>query len=107
VDVEQDDVGRRRLDRVDGFGDVACLGDDPHPVAELGHDSRAEVRMVVDHHDRHELRAHPDVPPSCGSLSEISVPAPGSLRISALPPTRSIRAITDSVSPRLSVATAP
>ena len=39
MDVEQDDVGRRRLDGGDGLGDVAGLGDDLHPVAELGHDA--------------------------------------------------------------------
>ena len=104
VDVEQDDVGGRRRDRVDRFGDVAGLRDHSHAVPEFGHDARAEELVVVDYDDGDGCGGHEE--PFCGRWSEISVPFPGLLLTAALPPARSIRATTDSVSPRRSRATA-
>jgi hypothetical protein len=49
VYVEQDDVRVEGLDLLDRDGDVPGLSDDVRGVTDLGADTRADHRVVVDH----------------------------------------------------------
>src|SRR5664280_2280551 len=107
VDVEQDDVGPAGLDHRHGRLHVGGLPDDLHAVAEFGPHARAEEPVVVDQHNPGPGRCHRALPVGCsGRLSSISVPLPGELWITAVPPWRSIRPTTDSRMPARSAATA-
>ena len=87
VNVEQHDVGVERLDQRDGVGDVPASPTTSTLVAELGADAGEEERVIVDEYDS---------PCHRGSRSSTSVPAPGALVTSALPPARSSRPLIES-----------
>jgi hypothetical protein len=82
VDVEEDDVGLALGDLADGVLDGLGLAEDLDQVTELGLHPGAEDPVVVDDDDGRRLLAHL----SASIVSSTSVPLPGALRTSALPP---------------------
>src|SRR5689334_12610549 len=95
--VEEDDVRVELLDQRDCVGHGSGLAHDVDGVTEFGADACEEEAVIVDEYDaaRH-----------LGSLSSTSVPFPGELVTSALPPARSSRPLIDSRMPRRSSGTA-
>ncbi len=85
------------LDQRHGIGDRPGLADDVDAVAELRADAGEEQAVIVD---------EDDAPFHRGSLSSTSVPAPGALVTTELPPARSRRPLIDSRIPCLSPGTA-
>src|SRR6185436_8130277 len=100
VDVQQHDIRVELLDQRDRLLDARGLPDEVDGVAELGAHAGPEEAVVVDQDD-----AAPHDAPR-GSVSSTSVPSPGAVVTSAVPPTRAMRPSIDSATPRRSCATA-
>src|SRR6185437_7395258 len=96
VDIEQHDVGLELGDRAHRVLDGLGFAEDLDQASELRLDPASEDPVVVDDDDRGCAHRRPLM------LSSTSVPSPGSLRTSALPPYLAIRRIIDSRTPRRS-----
>jgi hypothetical protein len=99
VDVEEDDLGRRGADALDGGLHVGRLPHHLDRVTELGAHTRAEHLVVVD--QEHARHAH-ETPSLAGvrpTSSTTSVPSPGAEWTSARPPCRAMRPMIDSRTP--------
>ena len=112
VDVDEHDVGDALGDELDGRSHLVGVPHHLDGVAELGSHTREEKVVVVDQEHAH-LRPGPrlagPVPhsrpaPVLGMTSSTSVPWPGALRMTAVPPWRVMRARMDSAMPCRSVA---
>ena len=91
-----------------GFLNSPGIAHDPAAAAELRADAGAEELVVVHHEDADSRRdtggrGHGA---RLGSRITTSVPAPGRLLMTALPPCRSMRPMIESAIPRRSAATA-
>jgi hypothetical protein len=102
VDVEDDDVGRRSDDPLDGRIDRIGVADDRERASELAPHPGEEQAVIVDYEDADVPVAHAV---DLGTLKRTSVPAPGVLVTSALPPTLSILPSIESAMPRRSAPT--
>src|SRR5579864_6950444 len=113
MDVKEHHVGVELCDSRNRGSDVVRLADDLDVGTELGSNSRTEQAVVV--HDEHARplatsRAHAragwTITAGRRIDSATSVPCPGTLTTSTVPPRRSMRPCTDSDSPFRSDGTA-